>query len=493
MTTATKSKTDKKKHYAKREVFSSSNIMNTLEAAEAVRKASSAQVIKDFWSKTDKHATIEADPTRRYSSGFKAIDDIFTSLGNSGLAAGIYLLVGDPGSGKSSFALQIMHNLISNGHKGAYLAYEGKNNIYECVRRLGLSEIIPIVDQTDGWSPNSDSICQMLVDGSAANQTGKPAVFCIDSIKNLNAGEGSIKGRRTAIQELLKTVTRTNSIVFLIGHVSKETRGKVVKKIQGPSELEELCDVRMDFINLAETGARAKKKAKPSVQYELAKMFEYYFTEPEHAPALAAAWTLANDILMGKFPRTGAFEHELNSAILDGGVDLPSAIQAAIARTSNDHGGSVRHMLVDVNTKNRFGRTDELWQFYLTENGWIFPEKAIKFGEDKENVFWVKGQHTSAFVQSKSQEVAKMLAAKAEEKANKPKTEPKSEPKAKAPKSAKAKPTKKTASKSKPKPKKKAAAKKAPVKTKPKKAKAKDTKAAPKGKNPTRSKGTKKR
>jgi len=227
-----------------------SKINDTSEVIEKSRKARSGLEVENIIEHLREREKIRKNPAKRFTTGVKSIDEIFTSMGKSGLKCGIYLLVGDPGSGKSSWALQIMANMRKQGHLGAYLAYEGKDNIYECCRRIGLPEIISIVDQEDGWEPTSEKLSELLIKVHKANDTGKPAVFTVDSVKNLNAADGTTNGRRKAIKDLLKTVEKTNSIVFLIGHVSKETRGKKVKRIQGPSELEELCDVRIDFVDV---------------------------------------------------------------------------------------------------------------------------------------------------------------------------------------------------------------------------------------------------
>lgn len=200
-------------------------------------------------------AQITRAPSKRYPCGIESIDSIFESFGERGFLPGIYLLVADPGGGKSSFALQVQHAMVYNGHLAAYFAFEGKDNIYTAARRIGLTDeanakFLPaIMDKADGVDASSESICRFMRRVASENPTGKPAVFVVDSVANMN--DGGVKGQREAIEALAETVEETKSIVFLIAHVSKETRGKKhkQKRIQGPAKLENLCDVRIDFID----------------------------------------------------------------------------------------------------------------------------------------------------------------------------------------------------------------------------------------------------
>lgn len=342
----------------------------------------------NFWQSLQT-ATVRTDTSRgqRYPTGLGAIDEIFSDATGRGLKPGIYLLVGDPGSGKSSFALQIMHRLISDGHPGCYLAYEGKNNIFDVMSRIGLSQIIPVVDQDDGWLPDSATISRLLQQGDAANTTGKPAVYCIDSAKNLN--QGSLKGRREAIQQLMGAVSSTNSIVFLIGHVSKESRGKDVKKIQGPSELEELIDARIDFVSM-EPAKRKRTYLNDLIESELRPYLQDKLAGFANLDAkMKECHDIAKLILAGNAPRKGKIEWR---TLHGGAVEL---VQKLTVKWAAENGGNVRHMGVDTRSKNRLGRPGDWWQFYLTESGWLIPDTAIDTGASEDTVYWRNGVHVS--------------------------------------------------------------------------------------------------
>lgn len=191
---------------------------------------------------------------KRFLSGIPSVDRMFVSLGKTGLKSGTILLAGDPGCGKSSFALQMMAAFRKKGHLAVYGAFEGKDNIAEVVRRLGISQnaMPAIMDQNDGLAATSASIVSMMRKIARAKRNDLPTVFCIDSIKNLNVAAGGVRGKRLAMHELTQAVEETGSILFIIAHCTKQSRGKAEKQIQGPAELEELSDVRMDFCRAME-------------------------------------------------------------------------------------------------------------------------------------------------------------------------------------------------------------------------------------------------
>lgn len=213
--------------------------------------AKNLYITQDIMAQLRACSKLDMKPPKRYRTGVPIIDHIFTSLGTSGLVPGNYLLVGDPGCGKSSMALQLMGEMKLKGHICIYLAYEGKDQIKGVLLRMRMmpSKFPALMDESDGVPATSDAIVALLERVNAANKTGLPIVLCIDSVKNVNAADGGTKGRRIAIQALNEAARENNCIVFLVAHVSKETQGKKNKKIEGPTELLQLSDVRIDFID----------------------------------------------------------------------------------------------------------------------------------------------------------------------------------------------------------------------------------------------------
>jgi DNA repair protein RadA/Sms len=190
---------------------------------------------------------LPTEQKQRYPTGIDAIDQIFTQMGVSGLEVGAYVLGGDPGSGKSTFCLQLMDSLAQKGHIAVYCAYEGRSNITGVIKRMNLQPLISVVDQnTPGWEPSTDQLCQSMRQFAAENTTGKPLVMCIDSIKNLDSG--STDARKKAIKQLHDTVHETQVILLIIAHATKESQGRSTKKLEGPTELVGQADVLLYLV-----------------------------------------------------------------------------------------------------------------------------------------------------------------------------------------------------------------------------------------------------
>ncbi len=236
---------------------------DNLQAQDQVVETITSDNVLSFL-KTKAKPVVDLKP--RFTTGIESIDKMFTSRSGSGMKAGNYILAGDPGCGKSTMALHILDSMKALGHVTVYLAYEGKDQIFEVMNRLGIQNIPSVVDETDGIMPDADSICtfvEILAEGNRKAKNKKPPVIVIDALKNINAGNGSTVGRRQAIQMLTPTVRDNDVIMIYVGHVSAETRGKKKKKIQGPSEILELCDTSIFFIDVTpaeEAGLRDSRE-----------------------------------------------------------------------------------------------------------------------------------------------------------------------------------------------------------------------------------------
>ncbi len=206
-----------------------------------------------------------AAPARRYPTNIPAIDTLFAledeNGKHGGIPAGLFIVAGDPGTGKSTYVLQVIQSLAVEGHITLFFSFEGKSNVSDVIRRCGMNQgakahFLPaLMDQTDVPATSKD-LCALLEQLASENKTGLPLAIGLDSFKNVNAAMG-MKGQKIAIADLFALSERLKKtgpgiILFLIAHIDRQSRGKNKdnKKLQGAAELEELCDCTMLFINL---------------------------------------------------------------------------------------------------------------------------------------------------------------------------------------------------------------------------------------------------
>ncbi len=185
---------------------------------------------------------------QRFPTGIAAIDSIFKSDAGAGLEVGVYVLGGDAGAGKTTFCLQVMEAMAKARHFAVYLAYEGYANAVGACKRLRLEELISVFAADDvTWKPDTDMLVAAMAQFAAENDTGLPLVLCIDSVKNLDSG--SIAARKNAIKTLHKAAHKYGVILIIIAHATKDSEGKLTKKLEGPAELAGDSDAVLYLIN----------------------------------------------------------------------------------------------------------------------------------------------------------------------------------------------------------------------------------------------------
>ncbi len=173
------------------------------------------------------------DEGQRISTGLKELDQVL----GGGLVPGSLILVGgDPGIGKSTLLLQVMHHLASGGHKVLYLsAEESVQQVKLRAARLKVeAEGLFILSET-----NLDSALEALEELS-------PSVLVVDSIQtvylpDLSSAPGSVAQVRECAARLLRLAKAKGIAVFLVGHVTKEG------VLAGPRVLEHLVDTVLYF------------------------------------------------------------------------------------------------------------------------------------------------------------------------------------------------------------------------------------------------------
>lgn len=164
------------------------------------------------------------------------------SFWGGGLVAGsMTLLAGEPGLGKSTFALQILRSL-TNGSKTALrndknndlslLYITAEESVGELARR---AERLEIPQQILTYQANNFDLIEKTI------KSTRPNVVIIDSIQTIYTSEitsspGSIAQVSTLTNQFLAIAKSYNISIILIGHVTKEGQ------IAGPKTLEHMVD-----------------------------------------------------------------------------------------------------------------------------------------------------------------------------------------------------------------------------------------------------------
>ncbi len=168
-----------------------------------------------------------ADETR-VSTGIAEFDRV---LGGGVIRGSLVLIGGDPGIGKSTLLLQVLHGLAHRGHKVLYVSGE------ESLRQLKLRSR-RIAALTSGMLAAAeidiDAILEMVT-------SLKPEALVIDSIQTMFSHEaasapGSVSQVREATMKLMVMAKQTGVPAFIIGHVTKDG------SIAGPRIMEHMVD-----------------------------------------------------------------------------------------------------------------------------------------------------------------------------------------------------------------------------------------------------------
>ena len=173
-------------------------------------------------------ADVDLKALPRYSSSINELDRV---LGGGLVPGSVILVGGNPGAGKSTVLLQIMCNLSSAGKSALYVT--GEESLQQVglrANRLNLpQENLKIFVET-----NVEKICH------AAQEHG-PEIFVVDSIQVMHSSEvpsapGSVSQVRESAAYLIQYAKQTNTVLILVGHVTKEGN------LAGPKVLEHMID-----------------------------------------------------------------------------------------------------------------------------------------------------------------------------------------------------------------------------------------------------------
>lgn len=170
----------------------------------------------------------------RTKTGFSEFDGI---LGGGIVKGSLNLLSGEPGVGKSTLVLQLIHNLEKEGKKKKILYVSGEESVSQIqIRAQRISETMECFSSLEIASDsNVDEIIYSI-------EKLKPDFLVIDSIQSvysstLSSYPGSVSQVRYCTNIILRTIKKLEVDTFLIGQVTKEG------VIAGPKILEHLVDV----------------------------------------------------------------------------------------------------------------------------------------------------------------------------------------------------------------------------------------------------------
>jgi DNA repair protein RadA/Sms len=171
---------------------------------------------------------IDLEALPRFSS---SIDEMDRVLGGGLVPGSAILIGGNPGAGKSTLLLQIMCRLANSGKPALYVTgEESLQQVGMRAKRLNLPEKnLKMLAET-----NVEQICK-------AAQEHQPQLLVVDSIQVMHSGDvasapGSVSQVRECAAYLIQYAKQTNTVLFLVGHVTKDGN------LAGPKVLEHMID-----------------------------------------------------------------------------------------------------------------------------------------------------------------------------------------------------------------------------------------------------------
>jgi DNA repair protein RadA/Sms len=171
---------------------------------------------------------IDLESLPRFTSTIGELDRV---LGGGLVPGSAVLIGGNPGAGKSTLLLQIMCMLAASGKDALYVTgEESLQQVGMRAKRLNLPEKnLKMLAET-----NVEQICK-------AAQEHKPDLLVVDSIQVMHSSDvssapGSVSQVRECAAYLIQYAKQTNTVIFLVGHVTKDGN------LAGPKVLEHMID-----------------------------------------------------------------------------------------------------------------------------------------------------------------------------------------------------------------------------------------------------------
>ena len=165
------------------------------------------------------------------------IEEMDRVIGGGFVSGSVTLIGGDPGIGKSTLLLQIVGNLSNMDENCLYIS--GEESISQIKMR---ADRLGIQDKRIQFA----SVTNAADIATSMNVMKKRCVLVIDSIQTMylpqvDSSPGTVSQVRASTNELIIAAKKSNSILILIGHVTKDG------SIAGPRILEHMVDTVLYF------------------------------------------------------------------------------------------------------------------------------------------------------------------------------------------------------------------------------------------------------
>ena len=204
-------------------------VIESKGASAVARSSSRGKVLKP---QSMRSIAVE-DSVRRLPTGIADLDAV---LGGGILPAGVMLLAGQPGIGKSTLLMQVAAH-VSEQHAVLYVSgEESASQVKLRATRLGATsgDDLQFVAST-----SADDI-------AATIRSGAYRLVIVDSIQTLSLEEissapGTVSQITNSSNAIIRAAKASGAAVILVGHVTKEG------SIAGPKVLEHLVDVVLQF------------------------------------------------------------------------------------------------------------------------------------------------------------------------------------------------------------------------------------------------------
>jgi DNA repair protein RadA/Sms len=177
--------------------------------------------------------SIPPDSTQHDATG---VDELDRVLGGGLVPGSVTLLAGEPGVGKSTLLLKVVHRWAAAGRRALYISgEESLGQIRMRAVRTGCSH--------DELYLSADSDLETVL---AQIEAVDPSLVVVDSVQTMSTTEadgvtGGVTQVRAVTSALTRAAKRGGTAMILVGHVTKEGA------IAGPRTLEHLVDVVLHF------------------------------------------------------------------------------------------------------------------------------------------------------------------------------------------------------------------------------------------------------